>query len=128
MTSPPGSGHRPNLTVSLVRRDRTAVVHLGGELDLHTVPVLRDALESGAVWGPPATRAVILDLGGITFCDSSGLGELIAVMKHGQAAGIRLLLSTVPAVMARLLAITGLDKAFVVCPDTDEALRRAAES
>ncbi|MBG0817555.1 STAS domain-containing protein [Planomonospora sp. ID82291] len=128
MTFPPGSVHGPKLTVSATRHEqRIVLVHLAGELDLYTVPVLRDALESESVWGPPAARAVILDLGELAFCDSAGLGELIAVMKHAQTVGGRLLLSAVPAAVARLLAITGLDKAFTVCSSTAEALRRAVE-
>jgi anti-sigma B factor antagonist len=128
MATSSGFGPSAKLTVSPTRRDQIAVIHLTGELDLYTVPILRGTLEAESVWGPPAPRAVILDLGGLVFCDSSGLGELIAVMNHAQAAGVRLLLSTVPAAVARLLAITGLDKAFTVCPDTDAALRRTMES
>jgi anti-anti-sigma factor len=127
MATSSGFGPSAKLTVSPPRRDQIVVVHLTGELDLYTVPILRAVLETEPVWDPPATEAVILELDGLAFCDSSGLGELIAVLNRAQAAGVRLLLSTVPPAVVRLLAITGLDKAFTVCPDLDAALRRAVE-
>ncbi|WP_204054816.1 STAS domain-containing protein, partial [Planomonospora parontospora] len=90
MATSSGFGPSAKLTVSPTRRDQTAVVCLAGELDLYTVPILRAVLEAEPVWDPPATQAVILDLGGLVFCDSSGLGELIAVLNRAQAAGVRL--------------------------------------
>ena len=74
-------------------------ITLGGELDLATVEQARDALQS-----VPEGTAIVLDLTGLTFIDSTGLG-LIADAAN-QAGGQ---LSVIPDVRTRrLLDLTGM--------------------
>jgi anti-sigma B factor antagonist len=59
------------------------VVPAASELDLATCPALADTL--GAV---PATDAVVVDLGAVRFCDSTGVSTLIhAYNRHLRAGG-----------------------------------------
>ena len=46
-------------------------VSIVGELDMNTVPALRDALRS------PTRRRLTVDLAGLTFIDAGGLSEFI---------------------------------------------------
>ncbi len=57
------------------------------------------------------------------FCDSSGLGALIAAHNHAQAAGADIALAAVPATTLRILRIVGLDQVFPVHSDSDSADR-----
>lgn len=64
---------RPSLDVDLIRRGATATLTLRGTADVFTCPVLRDRISEVAADG--ATR-LELDLTGLRFIDSSGLGVL----------------------------------------------------
>lgn len=121
------------LAVSIDQVPGGRLVEVSGEVDLHTAPRLRAALDeavgdatSGA--GPgAATPAVLVDLAGVSFIDSTGLGELMAAHKALDAAGGRLHLVVVTDRVARVLALTGLDEVLSVHPDRASgvaALRR----
>ena len=51
----------------------TVVLNLLGELDFYTAPQLRDALAALVL---EAGQHLVLDLGALTFCDSSGCSAL----------------------------------------------------
>jgi anti-anti-sigma factor len=72
-----------------------------GELDLLTVPQLRDALAAVAGLG----REVVLDFSGVSFIDSSGLGLLLSAAQTTQAQGGSLVVRAPSAAVRRLLGI-----------------------
>jgi anti-anti-sigma factor len=74
---------------------------VSGELDLLTVPQLREAL--AAVRGP--SRDVVLDCAGLTFIDSSGLGLLLSIARTTNERGASLVLRTASPTVRRLLGI-----------------------
>ncbi|WP_369235292.1 STAS domain-containing protein [Streptomyces sp. R21] len=55
-----------------------AVLRVSGELDLVTSPVLRQRVHDAVADG---RHQVVLDLGEVLFCDSSGVGVLIATRR-----------------------------------------------
>lgn len=67
----------------------------------------------------PASR-IILDMAEVTFLDSSGLGALVAVMKLLQPERRLELAGLTPAV-AKVLALTRMDRVFLIHPPLDEA-------
>ncbi|MFC4062759.1 anti-sigma factor antagonist [Planomonospora corallina] len=111
-------------SVSLTQHDGVLVVQVAGELDPRTSPVLRERLRP--VWGQADLRAVVLDTAGLEFCDSVGLSEIITTLKRCEAAGMRFLLSGVHGVLARVLTLTGLRRAFEIHDSAAEAIRAAA--
>ena len=69
MTTTSGSGQlQIDLDVAHAR------VALTGELDLATVPVLREA---AAVLLSETAEEITIDLGGLQFIDADGLGEMV---------------------------------------------------
>jgi anti-anti-sigma factor len=70
------TGDRPTIAVAVVPAGDTAtVVTVEGEVDLLTARQLMDALEQ--VWRErPESTTVVIDLSGVTFLGSSGLGIL----------------------------------------------------
>ncbi|MET8291920.1 STAS domain-containing protein [Streptomyces sp. NPDC005132] len=50
---------------------------------------------------------MILDLSGVTFCDSSGLNTLLRLRRHDQKVSSHLVLVAPPRQMMRLLTVTG---------------------
>jgi anti-sigma B factor antagonist len=114
---------QPGLTVSTGMRESAIIVHLRGELDYHSAPVLRSELTQ--VWDRPDVSTVVLDVALVSFCDSVGLSELIAAMRHSQATGRTLMVSGIRGTLLRVLTITGLRNAFNSYDTVEDALRHA---
>lgn len=100
-----------HLTVQETRTAQDAFLVLTGEIDMATVGDLRSAAER-TIQSPP--ERLVLDFGGVTFCDSQGLSTLISLNRDVTAAGSRMVFVNVGDFMGRLLDITGLRAAFDV--------------
>jgi anti-anti-sigma factor len=102
-------------------RERLAehtVITLSGELDIASTPSLRERLhvalrDSGA--------HVVIDLSGVPFCDASGLALLIDARRRARAQGATVILAAPRPQPAKLLHVTGLARAFTVCPSVSAA-------
>ncbi|KWX01541.1 STAS domain-containing protein [Carbonactinospora thermoautotrophica] len=102
------------LTMSQVRAAGDEVeLALEGEIDLDSAAVLRQALDDCFEAGH---RCLVLDMGEVTFCDSSGLGALVAALKRARARGGWVRLENVRPQVAKLFEITGLAQAFTPGP------------
>jgi anti-sigma B factor antagonist len=95
------------------------IVHVYGELDVATTPDLRELLV-GLVSG--GSTKLVLDLDGVDFLDSTGLGTIISALKRARTHGGDLRLVCTQARIARLFEITGLDKAVPLQPSVDVAV------
>ena len=87
---------RPELSISVQRTPSEAVVGLTGEIDLSTAPRLSNTVAELLVEAP---ARVVLDMAGVTFCDSQGLGTLVVLSRK--------------ATLARYMARFGFDKSQV---------------
>ena len=105
--------------VTLTERDGWQVLTLAGEIDVATAPRLRDRLVQLITEGPPR---VVVDMTGLTFIDSMGLGALVSGMKRARAHDGDLRLVGPSDHVAKVLSITRLDQAFLVAPSVDDAL------
>lgn len=63
-----------------------------------------------------ATRhpCVVLDLSGVTFCDSAGLNALLAAHRIATSNRASLVLACVPPQLRRVLDLTGADQVLAV--------------
>ncbi|MFD7736106.1 STAS domain-containing protein [Kitasatospora phosalacinea] len=119
MDAQSGAGPGAPLTVALRHPPGALVVRPEGELDHDSVGPLRETLER-AVADPP--KRLVVDCGGLEFCDSTGLNLLLRAHAAALHAGLPLLLAAPGAVVARMLAITGADEVLDVHPTVEEAL------
>lgn len=87
------------------------VVEVAGELDMATSPQLLNGLQQVLAGG---TRNVVVDLAGVGFMDSSGLGALVVMFKAFGEAGGRLCLAAVRSQGRSILAVTSVDRAIDV--------------
>jgi anti-sigma B factor antagonist len=94
------------------------VLEVFGDLEHSSAPELR-ALVSTVALRPG--QCLVLDLGGMEFCDSSGITALIAARSHALDAQASIALAAVPAGTRRVLRITGLDQIFTSYPDAETA-------
>lgn len=103
-------------------RERLAVLSAVGELDLLTAPELYQ-LGAATIEEHPT---LILEMSGVTFCDSSGFNALLRLRRRSVDAGGQLVLAAPPDQVQRLLALTGAEGAIPVHPTLTQA--RAAHS
>lgn len=104
---------RPELSVSVRRSPAEAVVTAVGEIDLLTVTQLANAVNTLLADSPPPPR-IVLDLDGVTFCDSQGLGTLVVLSRKATTAQSVLILTNVGDFLLRVLDITGLRSALMI--------------
>jgi anti-sigma B factor antagonist len=102
--------HPEGLDISLEESGDRAVCRLAGELDALNAPRLRALLLEQV----EEDRDAVIDLAGLQFIDSSGLGVLVGALKRYQAAGHRLSLRAPTPSLKRVLDMTGLAGAFTI--------------
>lgn len=90
---------------------------MNGEVDLHTAPMLRERIHELTEQG---TDRIVLDLGGLSFMDSTGLGVLVAGLKRLKSRGGELVLAQMQDPVKKVLQVTGLDKVFDIRPSVGE--------
>jgi anti-sigma B factor antagonist len=99
----PGPTAPATLTVTVEHTDRGTCLHLDGELEATTAPLL-DCLVADAL---ERRGEVLVDLSRTTFCDVRGLDCLLAARRRAQAPGRRLSLLGTPPLLRDLLTLTG---------------------
>jgi len=90
-----GTGERRTLTVT-------------GEVDIATA----EEFVAEATACLDAVETCEIDLGAVTFIDSSGLGALVRIRNVARERGRQVLLTNVPPSVDRLLTVTGLSGLF----------------
>ncbi|MES4886635.1 STAS domain-containing protein [Streptomyces sp. NPDC096012] len=106
-----------------------AVLRVCGELDLMTSPVLRQRVHDVVAEGH---HSLVMDLSDVFFCDSSGVGVLIAARRliRSCQGRLRLILPDRGAEdgshVNRVLGALGVRRLFDVHPDLDSATTEEA--
>jgi anti-sigma B factor antagonist len=108
-----------SLSVITQGDDGRSVLALTGDLDLAAVPRLREEAEGRISAG---CDALCIDLGGVTFLDSSGLGILVELRTRTRKSGVDFELLNVPSGPARIITIAGLAETLgLSSPEPDAA-------
>ncbi|GAA0928119.1 anti-sigma F factor antagonist [Kribbella koreensis] len=104
----------------IIRIDATndlVVVELAGDLDMETTPALTAELK--AVLG---ARPVVVELSGVEFMDSSGIGVLLGAHREAAAEGGALLLVAASPRLQKIFKITHLHKVFALHETMESAV------
>jgi anti-sigma B factor antagonist len=96
--------------------DGVALVELGGELDIAATSAVRSRVDDAA-----GLRALVLDLSGATFVDSSMLKELLRANAELDRYGTRLVLADVPSAVQRVFDLTRTTEMFTLAADRNAA-------
>jgi anti-anti-sigma factor len=91
-------------------RGPVGVLGVSGEIDMASADEFRDRLLECL----QRSESVEVDLGGVTFIDSSGLAALVRLRTEAEILGKDVALVSVSAATARLLELTGLQALFDV--------------
>lgn len=97
---------------------RGTVVTVVGELDVASSQVLERALMTTL----NGVAVVVVDLRGLTFIDSTGLGVLVRAHQLAQEHGRRFGLVRGNGQVSRLLSLTGLDAELLVGDSVEQLL------
>jgi anti-anti-sigma factor len=113
----------PDLSLSTQALAERAVVSVGGEVDVATAKSLTDhALAALRDVSPH----IVVDLGDVTFMDSTGLKSLITISQRASLAGGSFAVVGPTSSVRKLLRLTGLEEAFPVYDTLAEVTGRAA--
>ncbi|HZQ56576.1 MAG TPA: STAS domain-containing protein [Acidimicrobiales bacterium] len=94
--------------VTVVVTGETATLAISGDVDIATAPGLREQLER------LEAPNVVVDLSGVTFIDSTGLGVLVGALKRAKEAGGQLTLRSPSRSTRKVLDITGLSQLVAI--------------
>ncbi len=107
-----------DLDITTNRDGNVCLVSVQGEIDVYTSPALKAeiaaAVESGCI-------NLVIDIDGVGFIDSSGLGVLVSGLRRvKENAGSMRIVCTRESIL-KILRITGLDKVFPIFASAEEA-------
>lgn len=94
-------------------------MHIGGEIDVYTAPLVREKLDEQILGG---RSELVVDLSKVSFLDSTGLGVLVGRLKLARSRGGHLRLVGADDRVLKVFSITGLDKVFEIHPSVEDAL------
>ncbi len=107
-----------NLVLETNDRGDITVVSVKGEVDLYTAPSLKERVADLVSSG---RNRLAVDLGGVEFMDSTGLGTLVGGLKRMKERGGALSLVCANRPVLRILTITGLDAVFSIHDSVEQA-------
>jgi len=101
-----------SLEVSVVTVGQVATVVLKGEIDPATADLFAEGLAQASTQAP----RVVVDMGGVTFIDSTGLRVLLEARERSGQNGEALVISAPSTSTRRLFEISQLDELFTIEP------------
>ncbi len=99
-------------------RDGLQVVQLSGEIDMRSSPELREILAEHA---EQKRSALLLDLSGVEYIDSSGLATMVEYMQRSLTFGGRFGVSGLSDRLRTIFDLARLGEVFPIFTSLDEA-------
>jgi anti-sigma B factor antagonist len=107
------------LTVTSRQEGARTVISVSGEIDVYTAPSLRERLNELVASGH---YDLVVDMEGVEFLDSTGLGVLVGGLKRVRSHDGTLRLVCAQEKILKVFRITGLTKVFPIHATLEEAL------
>ena len=111
------------LTVTSRQEGARTVISVSGEIDVYTAPSLRERLNELVASGH---YDLVVDMEGVEFLDSTGLGVLVGGLKRVRSHDGTLRLVCAQEKILKVFRITGLTKVFPIHGTLQEALAEEA--
>ena len=108
-----------DLGLDVTERDGWAVLSVTGEVDVYTAPKFRERLIELVSEGK---YQIVVDLEGVDFLDSTGLGVLVGGLKRLRSHEGDLVLVCTQSRILKVFEITGLTKVFSIHDSVDAAV------
>jgi anti-sigma B factor antagonist len=108
-----------DLGLDVTERNGYSVLAVHGEVDVYTAPRFRERLIELASAGK---LRVVVDLEGVDFLDSTGLGVLVGGLKRLRSNDGDLSLVCTQSRILKVFEVTGLTKVFEIFESVDAAV------
>src|SRR5215213_1726917 len=96
-----------------------SIIAVRGEIDLHSAPKVEYAIERAAETGD---GAVVVDMSGVAFMDSTALSALVRSKDSLQKQGTALRLAAPSKAVERIFSVTGFHDYFEIFPSREAAI------
>jgi anti-sigma B factor antagonist len=113
------AGGDVDLSLETRHDGRRTVIEVGGEIDVYTAPRLRERIAELVADGH---YHLVIDMEGVDFLDSTGLGVLVGGLKKVRAHNGSMQLICTQERLLKIFRITGLAKVFAIHGTQAEAL------
>jgi stage II sporulation protein AA (anti-sigma F factor antagonist) len=110
-----------SLAIELEVKHNVLCIRLAGELDHHTAEELRQKVTAKLEENP--INHIVLNLGKLSFMDSSGLGVILGRYKQIKNGGGEMVVCSISPAVERLFEMSGLFKIIRQENDEDYALQ-----
>lgn len=108
------------MEIDIKERSPFKVVHLSGDVDMHSSPAVRQAILDGLKGKQP----LLVELSAVTYMDSSGVASLVEGFQTARQQGSEFGLAAVARPVLSVLKLARLDKVFPIHASVDERLAR----
>ena len=108
------------LETELRDMDGTMVLDVAGEIDVYTAPQFKEAVNTIIAAGQ---KHLIIDMGDVTYMDSSGFGALLSATRRLRPEGGTINLVRCNTAIDSILKITRLNTVFATYDNVDDALK-----
>ena len=107
-----------DLGLDVTEHNGHTVLAVQGEVDVYTAPRLRERLVELVTEGK---RKIVVDLEGVDFLDSTGLGVLVGGLKRLRSNDGEMSLVSTQSRILKVFEITGLTKVFSIHDSVEAA-------
>lgn len=107
-----------DLAIDVLARGDETILRLAGDIDIHSAPEVSEQLNRLQSGG---TSAIVVDLSGVNFLDSSALGALVAAHRAQTEAGGTLKLAAPREHVRKVFRITRLAEVIPLFDSVDDA-------
>ena len=106
------------MPLTIQSSEGTVTAYLQGEIDHHCAAALREEIDSYLTEGQ--VSLLILDFGGVTFMDSSGIGLVMGRYRQIEHCGGSLQITNAPRQIYKVMRIAGLHKLATIEPGKEK--------
>jgi anti-sigma B factor antagonist len=107
------------ITTVTAPRDDVALVHVAGEVDGFTAPMMDRAIETAFGLG---ARRLLVDLQDLTFCGTAALAVLVTARTRARRERVAFVLVCSNRLALRPIELAGLSEVFTISASVETAL------
>ena len=100
------------MPVDIDIEEKSVTAYISGEIDHHNAGELRNKIDEAVECSYP--ELLILDFGGVTFMDSSGIGLVIGRFKLMKNLCGRVIIENAPRAIKKVMRMAGIEKMLSV--------------
>lgn len=108
------------LKVNTLLKQGVLIVRVEGELDMHSAGEFRQSIDNAL--DNNDAKNIVLNLDGVDFIDSSGLGVILGRYKRVSLVRGQMLATNIQPQVAKIFELAGLFKIIRACNSETEAL------